>query len=510
MNEITDNRLKRLWIGQGGWKEVLALAIPLILSTGVMTLQMFIDRMFLLWYGSEYMGAAAYGGLVSFTIFCFFLGIVTYVNTFVAQYDGAGRPERIGPAIWQGIYFAIGAGLIVASTSFFSDSIIGLAGHDPQVQKHEVTYFSILVIGAMPGLIPAAFSCFYTGRGKTWTVMWISIAATLLNVVLDYGLIFGNLGLPEMGIAGAAWATVASSVQSTIIYILLFAQKKYRKRFATLSGYRFDWELFRRLMRFGVPSGTQFMLDIMGFTFFVAFVGRISTICLAASSMTWQINSLAFMPMIGINTAVCTLVGRYLGQNRPGLAQRCTWSALAISMIYMISIASCFLIAPGVFMYPFKSGADPAEFAQIQPIVMNLLFFVAFYCIFDSGNLIFSGALKGAGDTRYVMFMSVSMHYLLMVLPAYLAIRFFEGTTALYLAWTALTGFVCFLAIAFMLRFLGGKWKSMRVIEAAPQLAPQSFPAIPTIEAELTEQPVDEIDVNEHEHQQSETRKKQR
>ncbi len=485
-NTKQNNKL-RLLRGQGGCGEVLGLAIPLILSTGAMTVQMFVDRMFLMWYGSDVMSAAAFGGIVSFTIFCFFLGIVTYVNTFVAQYDGAGRQNRIGPSIWQGVYFAVVAGALVAMTGFFAESIIGLGGHEETVQQYEVTYFRILVIGAMPGLIPAALSCFYTGRGKTWTVMWVSIAATLLNIVLDYTLIFGNWGFPEMGIAGAALATVAASVLSTVIYCVLFAQKKYRKKYATLSGFRFDLELFSRLMKYGVPSGVQFMLDVLGFTVFIALVGRISTLCLAASSMTWQINSLAFMPMLGLNTAVCTLVGRYLGDDNPYLAQRSTWSAFAITMVYMVTLSCGYWLIPGVFMYPFKYGADIAEFAAVEPIVINLLIFVAFYCIFDSGTLIFSGALKGAGDTRFVMLLSVSLNWLIMVIPAYLAIRYLEGTKALYLAWAALTGYVSVLAVCFLFRFLGGKWKSMRVIEAAPQAVPRNLPAVPAIEAELPE-----------------------
>lgn len=487
-----NGRLNSLLSGPGGCGEVLRLAIPLVLSTGAMTIQMFVDRIFLMWYGSDVMSAAAFGGIVSFTIFCFFLGTATYVNTFVAQYDGAGQPRRLGPAVWQGIYFSIAAGLLVTAAVFFAEPIIGIAGHEPAVRQYEVIYFRIMVLGAMPGLLSSTLSCFYTGRGKTWTVMWVNIVATGLNVVLDYGLIFGNWGFPEMGIAGAAWATVFASILSTIIYAVLFLQKKYQSKFRTLSGYKFDVDLFVRLMRFGLPSGTQFMLDVLGFTVFIALVGRISTICLAASSVTWQINSLAFMPMIGFNIAICTLVGRYLGQNRPDLAQRSTWSAFGIAMLYMITVSSGYWLFPKLFLYPFSIHADPIEFALLEPIVIRLLCFVAFYCLLDSCNLIFSGALKGAGDTRYVMIVSVSLNWLIMVIPAYLAVRFAEGTNGLYLAWAALTAYVCVLAIVFLKRFLAGKWKSMRVIEAAPQVMPQNIPAIPTVEAELPERPLQE------------------
>ena len=102
--------VSRFWRGPGGGADVLRIALPLILSTSAFTIQMFIDRMFLMWHSSAAMSAAAYGGIVSFTFFSFFLGTVTYVNTFVAQYDGAGQKRRIGASVWQGVYFSVFAG----------------------------------------------------------------------------------------------------------------------------------------------------------------------------------------------------------------------------------------------------------------------------------------------------------------------------------------------------------------------------------------------------------------
>ena len=317
--------------------------------------------------------------------------------------------------------------------------------------------------------------------------MWVNIITTMLNVVLDYVLIFGKWHFPEWGIAGAAYATICASAVSTIIYFILFLQKAHRRDHATFSGWRFDGKLFVRLMRFGLPSGVQFMLDIFGFTLFVTFIGRIDSLSLAATSMAFQINSLAFMPMIGFNMAVSTLVGKSLGKDRPDLAQRSTWSAAFITMCYMTLVAAGYWFFPSVFMFPFALQANPAEYAMIKPIVLTLLRFVAFYCLFDTGNLIFSGALKGAGDTRFVMIVSVSLNWLLMVVPSYIAIKLRPGIAGLYLAWLALAVYVCVLAIVFLFRFLCGKWKTMRVIETVPQAIPRNIPAVPTIETELAD-----------------------
>ncbi len=476
--------VSKFWRGPGGAADVLRIALPLILSTSAFTIQMFIDRMFLMWHSSAAMSAAAYGGIVNFTFFSFFLGTVTYVNTFVAQYDGAGQKRRIGASVWQGVYFSVSAGVIMASFSFLAEPIVNIAGHEAALRQYEAVYFRILCIGAMPGLLAATLSCFFTGRCKTWTVMWVNVAATVVNIALDYCLIFGHWFFPKWGTAGAAAATVASSLFSCVVYLFLFFGQKHRRRYSTVSGWRFDGKLFLRMMRYGLPSGTQFMLDILGFTLFVTFIGRISATCLAASSMAFQINSLAFMPMIGFNVAVSVLVGRALGENKPALAQRSTWSASTITLFYMTTIAAGYWFFPGVFMYPFAVQADPAEFGAIKGTVETLLCFVAIYSVFDTGTLIFSAALKGAGDTRFVMVASVSLNWLIMVVPTYIAVTLQKSMAGFYLAWTALTVYVIVLAVLFLIRFLQGKWKNMRVIEAAPTPLPHNMPAVPTVETD--------------------------
>src|SRR4030042_3803388 len=120
-------------INEGGAAEVLKIAFPLILSTSAMTLQMFVDRVFLMWYDRDAMSAAMLGGILSFVFFSFFLGTATYANTFVSQYDGAKRRERIGPAVWQSVYFSVAAGLIMAAIALFSKTLLALFGHEPAI-----------------------------------------------------------------------------------------------------------------------------------------------------------------------------------------------------------------------------------------------------------------------------------------------------------------------------------------------------------------------------------------
>jgi len=473
---------EKININEGGSKEVLKIAFPLILSTSAMTLQMFVDRVFLMWYDRDAMSAAMLGGILSFVFFSFFLGTATYANTFVSQYDGAKMRNRIGPAVWQSIYFSIAAGLIMAAIALFSKPLIALVGHEPKIAHYELVYFKILLLGALPGIIDSSLSCFLTGRGKTWMVMWVNVLKTIINAVLDYGMIFGKLGFPEWGIGGAAIATVIANAAACIIYLVIFLWPAHRRNFCT-SNYAFDKDLFSRLMKFGLPSGVQFMLDILGFTLFVVFVGRIDAVSFAASSMVLQINTLSFMPMIGFGMATSILVGRALGADKPHIAQKATWSAAKLTFGYMIVIAAGYWLFPDLFMLPFEARASAEQMEAMRPIAKTLLYFVSFYCIFDTGNIIFSAALKGAGDTKFVMYISIWLNWLIMVIPSWAAITFLRGRAALYVAWAALTAYVCALAILFLLRFLAGKWKTMRVIEKTPTL-PTSMPAVPTVETE--------------------------
>ena len=477
------SRLVQRWEGPGGCAEVLRLAVPLILSTSAHTLQMFVDRMFLMWYSPDAMPAAMQSSVLGWTFMSLFVGTASYVNTFVAQYSGARRPRRVGASVWQGMYFGVAAGLAMLVLIPFAETIFNWVGHAPAVRQYEITYFKLMRLAGPSMLIATALSGFFTGRGRTRTVMYVTMGVTALNIVLDYCLIFGKFGLPQWGIGGAAIATVAASYVGAGVYLCLFLRAKYRRKYATLSGWRFDGELFLRMMRYGLPNGVQWMLDMMAFALFITLVGRISSVSLSATAVAFQINMLAFMPVIGLGIAISTLVGQSLGEDQPELAQRSTWSACYLAIGYLAVLAAGFILLPDVFIYPFAVQAQAAEFAPIRPIVEKLLCYVAIYCIFDACIIVFAGALKGAGDTRFVMLMSVGLHWVLLAAPSLIAVKMGWG---LYVYWSFLTGFVFILAVAFFLRFMSGKWKSMRVIEAVTHGVPPELPDVSSGQVEGT------------------------
>ena len=451
------------WRAEGGYRQLLVIATPLILSTGAWSVQHFVDRMFLSWYSPEAIAAAMPAGMMSFAVMSFFLGTATYVSTFVAQYFGAKRFDRIGPALWQGVYIALLGGITQLCLIPFAEPIFSFMGHDPLVQLYEVPYFQILCLGGFPFVASAALSGFFSGRGKPWAVMWVNSCATIVNLVLDYALIFGVWGFPELGIKGAAIATVLSGTFSVCVYLVLITRKAYNKKYHTLKGWRPERELFMRLLRFGLPSGLQFFLEMVGFTVFILLLGRLGTNALAATNIAFNINTLAFMPMIGCGIAVSVLVGQYLGANKPALAQKSAYSGFHMTFLYMLTIAAAYVLVPDIFVAPFAAKANPESMAEIYHLAVILLRFVAVYSVFDTMNIIFASAIKGAGDTRFVMFMILILSTLVLVLPAYIAIVILGY--GLTIAWGIGAAYVIALGFVFYLRFRAGKWKSMRVIE---------------------------------------------
>jgi len=466
--------LKNRWNRPAGYREVLVIAIPLILSTATWSVQHFVDRMFLTWYSPEAIAAALPAGMLHFSMVSIFMGTAGYVSTFVAQYFGAGRYERIGPALWQGIYISLIGGLLILCSIPFAEPAFRLVGHSPAVQTNEVVYFKILCLGAGPYIASYALSGFYSGRGRTWPVMWVNVFTTLVNLVLDYALIFGRWGFPELGIKGAGIATVIAGFFSLGTFLALLAAGNTKRTFHTLKGWRPETDLFVRLVRYGFPSGVQFFLEMTGFTGFILIVGRLGTASLAATNIAFNINTLAFMPMIGCGIAISVLVGQYLGADKPGLAETAAYSGFHMTLAYMIAIGAAYVLVPDVFIAPFAHHSDPGSFKEIYRYSLVLLRFVAVYSIFDAMNIIFCSAIKGAGDTRYVMVVTVILSFFVLIIPVYVAVEILG--VGLMFSWVLATAYATLLGVVFFLRFLGGKWKAMRVIELEPPV-PKVRPA---------------------------------
>ena len=447
-------------------RELTRLAYPLILSHLSFTLQTFVDRLLLTWYSAEAVAGAVTGLFAVWAVIALFTGTGEYLTTFVAQYLGARRPARIGPALWQGIYFSLGAGVLVAALSPLAGPVFERAGHAPALRAYEVEYARVLLLGAFPVVLMATLSTFFAGRGETRVILRVNVLVTLVNVVFDWLWIFGRGGFPELGVAGAALATVFSQVVGAAVYLALILRARYRQEFRTASGWRPEPWLILRLIRFGMPTGLQYSLEVAAFAVFMVIVGRIGTAELAASGIAFNLNMIVFMPMVGVAVAVSSLVGRYLGAERPQVAERVVRSALVLSFVYMAACGLLYVFGAPLLLAPYAAGADPASFPQIAAMATVLLRFVAFYSIFDMMNLIHAAGLRGAGDTVYPMWLTFVLAWVLMLGPAWVGCVVLGA--GVYFAWTMATGYVLLLGLLMRRRFRAGHWRSMRVIEPVP------------------------------------------
>ncbi|MGW8193384.1 MAG: MATE family efflux transporter [Desulforhopalus sp.] len=457
------------WSRSPRHREVLRVCLPLVLSLSATTVMEFTDRVFLANYSIEAISAATPASITSYLFLAFFGGVGGYAGVFIAQYTGRGYHKKIGSVLWQGIYFTLGSGFLLWLLGVFAAApIFSLAGHSIEIQRLEVEYFSILCKGAVLHVAMATLATFFTGRGLTRPVMVITFAGVVVNIPLDYALIFGHWGLPQMGIRGAGIATVAAWGLNVALLCGLIFTPRHNQRFGVFASLRYDREIFSRLMRFGIPGSLQFTVDILAFTLFILLVGRIGKAELAATNIVLSINALAFMPSMGVSQGMSVLVGQALGRRSPRLASEYVRSGCTLLVGYIVIIDLLFLFAPDLVLAPFMASATAV--ATQEALLAHgkvLLNIVAAYLLFDALYMVLSGALRGAGDTRFMMIATVVVSPFCLVLPVYLGIEYFQITVGTAWIWVLVFISVLFLLSAW--RYRSGLWRKMLVIEDSMQ-----------------------------------------
>lgn len=448
--------------GEGGVGEVLKVAYPLILSTASHTIMQFISRVFLAHYSPDALAACVPGGILSFTFLCFFMGTATYTNAFVSQYHGRGKTASVSVAVWQGAWFSLAAGLVLIASIPLGHFIIAHSGHDPAVIALEKPYFTILTAFAVFPVLNTALAAFFIGRGKTKVSMAVTIAGNVLCVLLSWALIFGQGPFPELGIRGAAWAAGSGQMLMTALYLKLIFSPANRRRFRTSRLVGLHRGLFTRLIRFGAPNGVGFFLDIASFGVFMFIIGGMDKISLAASNIIAAINMLAFMPVLGMGLATLTLAGKYMGMRRPDSAVLVTHNAAKLAGLYALAMGALFVTVPGLFVNIFGSGHS-AEYAEILARSRPIMQVLAVFIFFDALGIIYSDALRGAGDTRFQMIGASATAWLLFV-PGTLYIVHRGGGELIH-AWSWGGFYVFLLAVFFWLRFRSGLWRKIDILK---------------------------------------------
>ncbi len=442
-----------------GVREVLSMAGPIMLNMASGTLMHTADFWMISRHSREEMAAASPAGMAVFVFMAFFFGMLSCVNTFVGQSYGAKRFRECSAYTWQALYVALVGGIALLALRFPARGIFALMGHGEAVQMHEVAYFRIRLLSIFPIVAASALGGFFQAVGKPSIPMISALVANGLNVGMNWVLIFGKLGFPEVGLRGAAIATFIASLVGLAILAAVFLGP-YHARFASRRTWRLDWRRMRQLWRVGWPAGTQSFLDVLSWTIFISIiVGRLGEDVLAASNAVGQITHFAFMPTLGLSIATTALVGRYIGAKRRDLAVKRAYTAIRLGVAYMFTLGAIFMLFPRPLVAVFRD--DP----EIVRVGARLLMIAALFQAFDAVAIVTSGALRGAGDTRFTMVVSLLFAWFVFVPSAwFLTYRLGWGAEG---AWIAVTLYVLLMAATFLGRFIRGRWKRIDIFRGA-------------------------------------------
>ncbi|MBW2420963.1 MAG: MATE family efflux transporter [Deltaproteobacteria bacterium] len=440
---------------RGRVREVALLAYPVILTQLSMTTMGVVDSAMVGRLGASELAAVGFGGVWMWTVLCFFIGGASGVQTFVAQYHGADRSERCGAWVWQGLWIILpGVFLAAVILVLVVRPLLAWLAPSAELQPLAASYMSIRAIGSVGMCAAATLSAFFRGIGDTRTPLYVTLFANLLNVVLDYGLIFGHFGLPAWGVAGAATATVIAEWIFAFIMLAMLLRPAIRIPYRTQPA-PFRARDQRRLLRTGAPIGGQWLLEMLSFAVFLTLVARMGDASMAASQAFISLLSLSFLQAHGLGMAVATLVGRYIGAEDPAAVERSYRSAQKLTLILSGSVALLFVMAPQLLMRIFTD--DP----EVLRLGGPLLLIGAVFQFFDAFAIVSDGALRGAGDTRVPFLVRFALAWGLFLPLAWVFGVYLEG--GLMAAWLGGSVYIVVLSVYLVWRFRSGAWRAIRI-----------------------------------------------
>jgi multidrug resistance protein, MATE family len=447
---------------EGGMAEMIAISLPMVVSSACDTVMVFTDRLFLARLDPELMNAVMAGGLASFVMGSFFVGLLGYTTALVAQHLGAGRKRDCAVVATQALFFAaLAYPLILLARPLAYEGMARMGLPEEQLSA-QILYLDILLYGSIFGLARTALSGFFSGIGRTRVVMVASFASMIANVGFSYLLVFGALGFPQMGIRGAAYATIISGALGFVILAVAYLSRRNRAEYDIGSSFRFDRVLAGKLLRFGSPTGAEIFLNVLAFNIMIMVFHSLGPVAATATTVVFNWDFVSFVPLMGIGIGVTSLVGRFMGAGRPDLAHRSTLAGLKLGLIYSFCIFVLFAGFPGPLVEVFRPIGHSPVFDEAAPTAIFMVRMAAVYVMSDTLLCIFISALRGAGDTRWAMFASVALHWMMLAALTVL-LRVFHVSPET--GWVAVVFFFLLFSSIVILRYRQGKWRSLRVVE---------------------------------------------
>jgi len=458
---LISEKLKLKFSADGGVFQMLGIALPMMLSTSCDAVMVFTTRIFLSQLGPEHMNAAIGGAVMNQVLVFFFTGLIGYSTALSAQYYGSGQ-KRLSPVTaFQAVLISFAAyPLILAAVPFAEKFFLFVKTPENQI-GYQLKYFAIVCFGTLPTMIRQSLGCYFSGIGRTRIVMTATITALVMNIGAGYLLIFGKFGMPEMRIEGAAYASIISTVIAVIILAFSYFKTSHRREFEVMRSFHFDKAVMKKLITFGYPAGIELFLYFFAFTLMIYIFQSQGDIVATASSIMINWDMAAFVPLLGIEIAVSSLVGRYMGAGNPDAAHRSAMSGIKTGLLYALAVTLIFLFLPELMVNIFRPDGPNHVFEAAAPIAVSMVRIASIYIIAETVMVSLIGALRGAGDTLWVMMASVSYQWLFVpVLYVMLNVLKFPPVYA----WCGFVIFFLLFCAVLVARYRGGKWRKIKVV----------------------------------------------
>jgi MATE family multidrug resistance protein len=292
-------------------------------------------------------------------------------------------------------------------------------GSDPKVVALTVPYVEKVTWSLLPLLLYATFRRYLQAMGLVQPVMFALITANIVNAIVNWLLIFGNWGAPALGVVGAGWATFISRsyMAGGLLLFILYNNARHRTGLFRVP-FTFDALRMKELLKLGFPAAAQLTLELGVFAAATALAGKLDSVSLAAHQIALTAASITFMVPLGVSSAGAVRVGQALGRGEPRAAGHAGWMALVLGAGFMMLSALCFVFFPDYILRTFTSEE------AVLTAGVSLLFVAAFFQLFDGIQVVATGILRGAGDTRTPMLSNLVGHWFL-GLPVGVTLCFF-------------------------------------------------------------------------------------
>jgi len=435
-------------------RELWRLSLPMVVSQGAFAVMIFTDRLFMSYLDAAHIAAALGGGVAAFFCMSLFLGVISYGNALVAQYYGSGQREKCARVTTQAAIIVLCSLPFLLLAALAGGEAFAAMGHAPEQIPLERAYFHVLMGGSVFTLLKAGLAAYFAGIGRTRIVMVADVSGALLNVPLSWILVFGKFGAPSLGIVGAGLGTVMASLFSIGVFLLFYLSRSHRQQFCVADSLRFDAGIMRRYLRLGLPSGLENFMNTATFNLFLLLFQSYGVVQGAAMAIVFNWDMVSFIPMVGLGIGVTSLIGRFVGAGDMARTNQVIAAGFGMALLYSGSLAIIFLLYRGPLVSLFDNGST--DFAAILELGSKMMIGLVSYTLADAVILVSGGVLRGAGDTRWIMFTSVSVHCLMLLVQYLVIVVYGLGPIV---SWWVFVAMLISLAVLYSVRLAGGVWR---------------------------------------------------